>query len=173
MRSWRLPYIRFEYLKIKFVVIARTYGPNNQCPPKPLAFDLLMTHTKAQHLTLWNHRVTISQSCSCLECILPVRTEAFLPEGRTLALAKLKYAYKAGCKHRRLPGGRVRKSSFVTRYESHKIGLYFFLSMDILSILRIENIKLRTFSVIAISFSVRAAGVLLRPCYLVLGGVGI
>jgi len=30
-----------------------------------------MTHTKPQLLTLWNHRVTVSHSCSCLDRILP------------------------------------------------------------------------------------------------------
>jgi len=32
-----------------------------------------MTHTNSQLLTLWNHRATASQSCSCLERFNPVR----------------------------------------------------------------------------------------------------
>ena len=33
-----------------------------------------MTHTKAQLLTLWNHRVTVSQRASCLDRVHPVTT---------------------------------------------------------------------------------------------------
>jgi len=36
------------------------------------AFDLSMTHTKAQLLTLRNHWVTVSQRVSCLERVHPV-----------------------------------------------------------------------------------------------------
>jgi hypothetical protein len=34
-------------------------------------FDFLVTHTKPQLLTLWNHRVAVSQSFSCLDGLLP------------------------------------------------------------------------------------------------------
>jgi len=37
------------------------------------SIGLIMTHTEPQHLALRNHRVTVSQSCSCLDWIVPVQ----------------------------------------------------------------------------------------------------
>jgi hypothetical protein len=43
-----------------------------------------MAHSKPQLLTLWNHRVTVSQNCFCLDRILPAQGIFEFDDGRTI-----------------------------------------------------------------------------------------
>jgi hypothetical protein len=61
-------HIRIALIYNTFLVIARTNRPNKQREAKPSILVRFSWHTsKLSSLILWNARVKVSQSCSCLE----------------------------------------------------------------------------------------------------------
>jgi len=66
-------HIRIGLINNTFLVIARSSRTNKQRACKPSAHLAFSWHTsKLSSLILWNARVTVSQSCSCLERVHPV-----------------------------------------------------------------------------------------------------
>jgi len=66
-------HIRIALIYNAFLVIARSSRSNKQRACKPCVYLAFSWHTsKLSSLILWNARVTVSQSCSCLERVHPV-----------------------------------------------------------------------------------------------------